>query len=115
MSTWMRRALSLLLLIVVIVSLIGCNSDVSGEPNLIGRVVDRDGGRILVIGGISREEISGNIQNILESGEYKEAYWVRVSGFKRFEEGDQVKVWFSETEDSYPAQTAADKIEIVEE
>ncbi len=111
----MRKPLIFLLLVVGIVSLISCKENVSGEPNLIGRVVDRDGGRLLVIGDISKEEMNVSVKDILESGKYKEVYWVKVSGLKRFKIGDQVKVWFSETEDSYPAETAADKIVFVEE
>ncbi|MGE7824147.1 DUF3221 domain-containing protein [Paenibacillus sp. NPDC093718] len=112
----MRKAISLSLFILGIVILISCSGNVRGEPNLIGRVVDKEGSRILVIGGITREEIvEQNVKDILDSDKYREVYWIRVKGFKSFDVGDQVRVWFSVVDDSYPAQTAAEKIENVKE
>ncbi|MCL6603669.1 MAG: YobA family protein [Paenibacillus sp.] len=111
----MKKGLLYMLLIVSILSLISCNETPTKDPNLLGRVVDIDGGRILVISKIAREEITSNIKDLLNSGKYTEAYWVIVSSSKKYKIGDQVKVWFSQSEDSYPAQTKADKIEIVPE
>jgi hypothetical protein len=68
-----------------------------------------------VIGGITREEAKENAEAILNSDKYREAYWVKLKGFKRFDVGDQVKVWFSDVDDSYPAQTTAEKIEMIKE
>ncbi|MFD0959035.1 DUF3221 domain-containing protein [Paenibacillus chungangensis] len=90
-----------------------------GEADLIGRVVDEDGSRILVISGITKEEITGEVNEIINSGKYKGAYWITVKGiqsFKRYDIGDQVKVWFTkDVADSYPAQTGAVKIEKMKE
>ncbi len=111
----MRRAFSFVIIILGAAILISCNGNVSGEPNLVGRVVDKDGSRILVIGGITREEMNGDVEGIINSDKFRDVYWIRVKGFKGFDIGDQVRVWFSDVDDSYPAQTASRKIEIVKE
>ncbi|OXS59785.1 hypothetical protein B1A99_09595 [Cohnella sp. CIP 111063] len=91
-------------------SLNACNRVALGDPQLTGRVVATEGSRILVVGGITREEAGESVESILSSGKFKEVYWVKVRNSKRYKAGDQVKVWFHVSNDSYPAQTEADKI-----
>lgn len=95
--------------------LISCNTFVYGEPQLIGRVVDSDRSRILVVADISLEETKDSVESILSSGKFKEAYWVKISNSKRYKSGDQVKVWFHNSDDSNPGQTKADGIKVIKE
>lgn len=101
--------------IIILTLLTSCNT-VSGDPNVIGIVVDKDTeGKILVINGISQSELDDNLKEIINSGKYKEAYWIEYTGTKQVEIGDQVKVWFSaDIADSYPAETSSGKIEIIQ-
>ncbi|MCU6713057.1 YobA family protein [Paenibacillus sp. J5C_2022] len=115
----MKKAIVISFIILGLTILFILLESTRGEPNLIGRVVDEDGNRLLVISGITMEEIDGNVIDIINSGKYKGAYWITVKGpnsFKNFNVGDQVRVWFSKyVADSYPAQTEAVKIEKVRE
>jgi len=100
-----KNILSITLLFII---LTGCN--VEGEPGIQGTIADKDRNKLLVIVGLPQEQEAYDIQQILDTGDFPEAYWIETSAFHNFKIGDQVEVWFSYTQDSYPAQTKAEKI-----
>ncbi|PZD97309.1 hypothetical protein DNH61_02855 [Paenibacillus sambharensis] len=99
------------LAMLVLISMLGCSS-ASGEPSMVGRIVDKDGGEILVAEGVTKEAIADglDINDLLASSDkYPNACWVKV-GLNWYKVGDKVEVWYNGSEDSYPCQATADKV-----
>ena len=100
-----KRTFPITLLLLI---LIGCQ--VNGTPSLQGTIADKERNKLLVIADLPPGHEAYDIQHILGSGDFPEAYWIQTSIFNNFKIGDQVEVWFSYTQDSYPAQAKAKKI-----
>jgi hypothetical protein len=104
-----KKVLTLFIMLMIV----GCSNN---EPaNFIGTVIDKKDDRILVVENVTNEEIENkSVEQILEE-KAPEAIWVQVNDVKNFSIGQKVSVWYSYLEESYPAQTTADKIEAVSE
>ncbi|MDF2591240.1 MAG: hypothetical protein K0S75_706 [Clostridia bacterium] len=112
----MRRICSLVLVICLTLSLLGCNSNKVGigekqapkiEPGIIGYVMKLSNSGMLVV--------SQGIQDFSSTGGVKEFYnaiWFSNAP-KEIEVGDQVRVWFDEVLESYPGQSEAKHIEVI--
>lgn len=82
----------------------GANGD---EPGMIGYVVDKDHGRILVVDSEPQDFSStGGVSEY-----YNAIYFSNVP--EEVEIGDKVKVWFDIVAESYPGQSSATKIEVL--
>lgn len=122
-----KAKLSLLLSLVIIgaVVIAGCgsSSNIGGaSPNdehaLIGQIIDIADGRLLVIEGdegeIPTDILDKSLEELVQTGGYG-LYWVQVDNPGQYEIGQLVKVWFDgPILESYPAQGAAERIELLE-
>ncbi len=85
-------------------------------PNLVGRVVEQDGNKILVISNISKDDITEDISKLLKNN--YDATWVKLDLFNslnRYDEGQKVHVWMDYLQTSYPGQTTAVRVQKVNE
>ena len=100
-------------MLLITTALLGCNQSVvedsspSDEPGIIGYVMDKEGGRILVVNSVA--------QDFSETGgisEYYDAIWF-ANAPEDIQVGEKVKVWYDIVMDSYPAQSEAIHLEII--
>src|SRR5690554_3722353 len=108
------------LCILIVLSLTGCGTASDGsnssgdksndesEPGMIGYVVAKEGERILVV--------ESEAQDFSSTGGISEFYnAIMFSNVpKDIEIGEKVKVWFDIVAESYPGQSAATKIEVIQ-
>lgn len=126
MKRWYIGAACLLFLLIV-----GCggqmnsgsndndtNADNEGmwEQSITGYVADKEDSRILLIGKITKQQSEEmNVKELLEKAS-PEAYWLEVSDVDQYEIGQKLEVWpKGPMMESYPAQGAAGKINILED
>lgn len=122
MKSW-YFAVSLLMMVL----LVGCGGQTNGSTNdnvddeiwdesIIGYIADQEASRILVLGKITKEQLTDlSVRELLESAR-PDAYWFTVSDVKKYKIGQKVEVWpKGGIAESYPAQGTAGKIEILEE
>jgi hypothetical protein len=114
----MRSFIRLIIISGLLLTLIGCSmldnintdhSNTTGDkPGMVGYVVDRENSRILVVDPVPQDFSStGGLS------EFYHAIWFsNVS--EEIEIGEQVKVWFDMVAESYPGQSEAIKISIIE-
>lgn len=112
----MKRILSFALMLLLAISLLGCNSsnisnDGKKAPNveagIIGYVMNKENARILVVSQV--------VQNFSSTGgveEFYNAIWFSNAP-KDIQIGDKVKVWFDEVLESYPGQSEVKHIEVI--
>lgn len=114
---YLRMRNTAFLTFILIFSLLITACSAQGDPRFEGRIVDKDGSKLLVVEGISKDEMTDDIKSILQSGKYSHACWVtkKWNPLRNYKVGQQVKVWFNTSDDSYPCQTTAQKIEVVDE
>lgn len=99
-------------IVLVLAVLAGCNSENADEPvdepDITGYVMDKDGGRILVV-STEAEDYSGTGG----IGEYYNAAWVGGAP-DEVDAGDFVEIRFEGgVETSYPAQASVAEIEVI--
>lgn len=87
----------------------GCSS---GESKFTGTVyqIDNKNNRILVVNGITDQDLEIDIKDLLISKKYKEISWFSGIDPNKFEVKDEVEIWYSTMEDSYPSQSSANKV-----
>ncbi|MGO4887630.1 YobA family protein [Anaerobacillus sp. MEB173] len=112
----MKRIYSFLLILIMGISLLACNSagdnqlddELQGSPHLVGFITNKDDHRILVV--------SSEAQDFSSTGgvsEFYDAAWVS-NVTEDVEIGMEVEVWFDgAVAESYPAQGSAKKINIL--
>lgn len=99
------------MLLMLMVLLIGCNSisEPLNSQSMTGYVMDREGERILVVDDEAQDFSStGGVS------EFYNAIWFSKAP-SEIKEGDFVKVWFDMVAESYPGQSEAIKVEVVEQ
>ena len=104
----MKRVYCFILVLILAISLVGCNSSSIGEAGIIGYVMNKENDRILVI--------SQKAQDFSSNGgttEYYDAIWFSKAP-KEVKMGDKVKVWYDMVAESYPGQSEAIKVEFVQ-
>ncbi|WP_160646798.1 YobA family protein [Chengkuizengella marina] len=118
----MKHGLFLLLLIITSVSIIACSNDVSSSEESTmseeGYIVSKDKDRILVIGGISLEDVQSYSPEDILNGKGSSAVWFYIPDDLQvgdLQVGQKVKVWFSEMAESYPGQATAQKLIVINE
>ncbi|TLS52213.1 DUF3221 domain-containing protein [Paenibacillus antri] len=94
---------------------VGCSG---GESDFTGYVldVDQERNRLLVVSGISKEEIL-EIQTVdfAVLDRLEEAYWVSGKNPGNIKKGDYIEVWFrGDIATSFPAQAEAKRIVTLE-
>jgi len=108
-----------LLLLIATLFLSGCGADKEKETEnpfiLEGHIIEKKDNRILVVEGITANDLQAKTaQEILEQAN-PNAYWLTLEEremFKVLSIGDSVEAWlYGEVETSYPAQAHATKIE----
>lgn len=112
----MKRMYSIVLLVCFILLLLGCGIDniidkgeqtPSTEPGIVGYVMNKENGRILVVSQTALDYSStGGVD------EYYNAIWFSKVP-KGIEIGDKVKVWYDFVMESYPGQSEVEHIEVV--
>jgi hypothetical protein len=114
----MRKVFIFLLVVFCAVLLFGCSSniesktnekknDANSEPNIIGYVMKKEDGRILVINPEPKDFSStGRVQ------EFYDAIWFSNAPID-IELGDKVKVWFESVRESYPGQSEIKRIKVI--
>lgn len=112
----MKIMYSMVLLVCLILLLLGCGIDnmidngkqaPSTEPGIVGYVMNKDNGRILVVSQTALDFSStGGVD------EYYNAIWFSDAP-KDIEIGDKVKVWYDAVRESYPGQSEVKHIEVV--
>lgn len=112
----MRRICSFILVLILTLSLLGCNSnnisddeknDPSVDMEIIGYVMQKDNERILVI--------SQSAQDFSSTGgvkAYYDAIWFSKAP-KEVEVGDKVSVWYDFVAESYPGQSEVKHIDVI--
>ncbi len=102
-----------MMMLLLTITLLACNQSVvedpspSDEPGIIGYVMDKEGGRILVVNPEAQDfSATGGIS------EYYDAIWF-ANAPEDIEVGEKVKVWYDNVLDSYPAQSEAIHVEII--
>jgi len=96
----------ILSLIFLSIGLLGCQQSGNEEklkPTIIGEIVQIEGGRFLV----------ESIAEKLPDGR-PDAIWFSTDNIESLKVGQNVSVWTTAVEDSYPQQANAEKIEINE-
>ncbi|NDI35339.1 YobA family protein [Chengkuizengella sediminis] len=117
----MKHWVLLLLLIITSVS-VACSNDVNnseeGTMSEEGYIISKDKDRILVVGGISQEDVqSYSVEDIL-NGKGSSAVWFYIPDDLQvgdLQVGQKVKVWFSVMAESYPGQATAQKVTVINE
>jgi hypothetical protein len=104
----MKRAL--ILMILLSIALAGCLGLATGDPTLTGTIVEKNGNKLLVVGGLLPEDKDKPASEIVNSGKYREVVWVTEHSLRSFKTGQKVEVWYTNSDDSYPGQTTAKKI-----
>lgn len=113
---YMKRICSFILVLLLTLSLLGCNSNnirddekkaPSVDPGIIGYVMQKDNKRILVISQRAQDFSSTGGVN-----EYYDAIWFSNAP-NAVEVGDKVKVWYDIVAESYPGQSEAKHIEVI--
>jgi len=101
----------LLMLLVLMALLAGCNSknENPDSQSMTGYVMDKEGERILIV--------DDDTQDFSSTGGVKEFYnaiWFSEAP-SEIREGDFVEVWFDMGAESFPGQSQAIKVEVVEQ
>lgn len=101
----------LLMLLVLMALLVGCNSknENPDSQSMTGYVMDKEGERILIV--------DDDTQDFSSTGGVKEFYnaiWFSEAP-SEIREGDFVEVWFDMVAESFPGQSQAIKVEVVEQ
>ncbi|OEF95679.1 YobA family protein [Desulfuribacillus alkaliarsenatis] len=118
----MRNILFLVIALIVIV-ISGCTSeltdkelDPSEQGVQEGHIVDISETRILVVSDITREQAFQITQEqLLSNGVGKMAVWYSVEDISTYEIGQLVRVKSEYMLESYPAQSEAIKVQVVEQ
>ncbi|MEK4205287.1 MULTISPECIES: DUF3221 domain-containing protein [Paenibacillus] len=76
----------------------------------IVHTIDVENKRILVISELKEEDLNKEYKEVLESNEYSQAIWVNKVAPSKYKKGDEIKVFFEVSDDSFPAQVTAKKI-----
>lgn len=76
----------------------------------IVHTVDTENKRILVISQLKEEDLNKDYKVVLESNAYSQATWVNKVAPSKYKKGDEIKVFFGASDDSFPAQVTAKKI-----
>ncbi|MCF6138709.1 YobA family protein [Pseudalkalibacillus berkeleyi] len=86
------------------------------EQSISGYIADQEASRILVLGKITKEQLTElSVRELLESAR-PDAFWFTVSDVQKYKIGQKVQVWpKGSIAESYPAQGTAGKIEVIEE
>ncbi|MFS1514615.1 YobA family protein [Chengkuizengella sp. SCS-71B] len=118
----------LLLIIITAVSVTACSNNINnsekgtvsedGAMSEEGYIISKDKDRILVVGGISQEDVqSTSVEDIL-NGKGSSAAWFDIPDDLQvgdLQVGQKVKVWFSVMAESYPGQATAQKVQVINE
>ncbi|QUL52466.1 DUF3221 domain-containing protein [Paenibacillus tritici] len=72
--------------------------------------VDIEHKRILVISQLHEEDLGKEYKDVLESNKYSQAIWVNKIDPSNYNKGDVVEVFYTSSDDSFPAQVTAKKI-----
>ena len=108
----MKRYIIFILLLLFVFTISGCSNDINSkpdtEPGMIGYVMDTDNGRILVVDPVTQDFSSTGGIN-----EFYNAIWF-TNVPDEVKAGDEVEVWFDVVQTSYPAQSEAEHIEIIQ-
>jgi hypothetical protein len=113
----MKSVIGFLLIFLFAGSLLGCTpgkavedekqQPPSGEPGIVGYVMQKENERILVISQESRDfSANGGVK------EYYDAIWFSNVP-KDIKVGEKVKVWYDFVRESYPGQSEVKDIEVV--
>lgn len=96
--------------IVCLLLLTACSSE--GEK-FIGTIhtIDADNKRILVISQLQKEDIHEDYKKLIESGEYSQTIWVSKVNPRKYKIGEEIEVLYEGSDDSFPAQVTAKKID----
>jgi hypothetical protein len=105
----MFRKLGIFVLIFMFI-LSGCNS--IEESKFTGTVykIDDKNNRILVVKGISEQDLEMDTIDLLKSKKYKDVIWFSGINAKNFKIKDEIEVWYNAMDTSYPGQSTANKI-----
>jgi hypothetical protein len=106
-----KRFFVLILVGLLTIFLLGCvqkynkenNNSLKDEPGIIGYIMSKKDGRILVV----NPDASGS-----DDGEYYEAIWFSNAP-EDIGVGEKVKVWYSILQESYPAQSEVEHLEVI--
>lgn len=85
--------------------LVGCTTH--KDPGIEGYVVKKEDGRILVVASMPKD-----FSSIGGLSEFYNAIWFS-SAPRKVKAGDHVQVWFDVVAESYPGQSAVEKVEIL--
>ncbi|WNF36862.1 DUF3221 domain-containing protein [Bacillaceae bacterium IKA-2] len=105
----MKRGYLFCIIVFISIFMFGCNLGApNSEPGMIGKVTDRNESRILVVATVINDYSSnGGV------AEHYNAIW-----FSNIPEsiqlGDEVKVWYDLVMESYPGQSEAKYVEVVQ-
>ncbi|GAA0368910.1 DUF3221 domain-containing protein [Bacillus horti] len=105
--------------VLIVLFLSGCSEDFPGQGMTSkGYIVDKEEQRILVMTDITEDEMNSMSVNDLLV-ERRQAVWIDVPkdlspAIESLNIGDKVSVLHGNVDDSYPLQTTAIEIEIVE-
>lgn len=107
----MKRIFSLLVVVSLVISLLGCSANdstvVKDDPGLVGYVMSKEGDRILVVSDKAQDFSStGGIDEFYDAISFSKAP-------KDIKIGDKVKVWFDVVAESYPGQSEVKSIELI--
>ncbi|WP_339316588.1 DUF3221 domain-containing protein [Paenibacillus sp. FSL R10-2734] len=96
--------------IVCLLLLSACSSE--GEK-FIGTIhtIDTENKRILVVSQLQKEDIHEDYKKLIESGEYSQAIWVSKVNPRKYKIGEEIEVLYEGSDDSFPAQVTAKKID----
>ncbi|MEK5030603.1 DUF3221 domain-containing protein [Paenibacillus sp. FSL R7-0302] len=72
--------------------------------------VDADNNRILVIAQLKEEDLDKNYKEVLGTNTYSQAIWVNEVSPSKYKKGEEIEVFYTTSDDSFPAQVTANKI-----
>lgn len=106
------RYLKMLMIVIMIIALLGCEEKLTSEPSGQGYVFEISEGRVLILDNVKVSDFGNGWKDIFE--DYTgNAIWLKTSTSK-YKVGQKVRYWVDGgVNDSFPAQASAKKIEII--
>ncbi|MEK4514447.1 DUF3221 domain-containing protein [Paenibacillus sp. FSL H8-0122] len=104
-STISKKALIFIFLLLVT----ACSKDDTLFKGTV-HTVDADNNRILVIAQLKEEDLDKNYKEVLGTNTYSQAIWVNEVSPSKYKKGEEIEVFYTTSDDSFPAQVTANKI-----